>query len=69
MSSNMTAWRPDGSGWRAQMGLITHDDNTVSESGVWTMAPEGVSIHSARTSSLISRRSLTRPGQTTPPNG
>ena len=48
MSGNASAWKADGSGWRARIGLLTHDDNTVSESEFWTMAPAGVSIHSAR---------------------
>lgn len=48
MSTNESAWKPDGSGWRARIGVLTHDDNTVSESEFWTMAPDGVSVHSAR---------------------
>ncbi|HXW33365.1 MAG TPA: hypothetical protein VEJ87_02220, partial [Acidimicrobiales bacterium] len=39
---------PDGFGWRARIGVLTHDDNTVSESELWTMAPDGVSLHAAR---------------------
>jgi maleate isomerase len=48
MSRNMSTWKPDGSGWRARIGVLTHDDNTVSESEFWAMAPDGVSVHAAR---------------------
>jgi pimeloyl-ACP methyl ester carboxylesterase/maleate cis-trans isomerase len=42
------AWKPDGSGWRARIGVLTPDDDTVPESEFWTMAPDGVSVHAAR---------------------
>jgi maleate isomerase len=48
MSRNVSTWKPDGSGWRARIGVLTHEDNTIPESEFWTMAPEGVSIHTAR---------------------
>ncbi len=48
MNRNMSTWKPDGSGWRARIGVLTHDDNTVIESEFWTMAPDGVSVHAAR---------------------
>ena len=38
----------DGSGWRARLGVLTHDDSTISESELWTMAPPGVSFHTSR---------------------
>jgi maleate isomerase len=41
-------WKPDGSGWRARIGVLTPDDDTVPESEFWTMAPDGVSVHAAR---------------------
>jgi maleate isomerase len=44
----MSIWTADGSGSRARIGILTHDDTTVSESEFWTMAPEGVSVHAAR---------------------
>lgn len=44
----MSTWKPDGSGWRARIGVLTHDDSTVEESEFWTMAPDGVSVHAAR---------------------
>jgi maleate isomerase len=44
----MSTWKPDGSGWRARIGVLTHDDATVEESEFWTMAPYGVSVHAAR---------------------
>jgi maleate isomerase len=44
----MSVWQPDGSGSRARIGILTHDDTTVSESEFWTMVPDGVSVHSAR---------------------
>jgi len=40
--------KPDGSGWRARIGVLTPDDDTVPESEFWTMAPAGVSVHAAR---------------------
>ena len=48
MSRNMNTWKPDGSGWRARIGVLTPDDDTVPESEFWTMAPDGVSVHAAR---------------------
>ncbi|HTU39310.1 MAG TPA: hypothetical protein VMF35_15030 [Acidimicrobiales bacterium] len=48
MDTNGANLAPDGFGWRARIGVLTHDDNTVSESELWTMAPEGVSLHAAR---------------------
>jgi maleate isomerase len=48
MTRNTTTWTPDGSGWRARIGVLTHDDSTISESELWTMAPAGVSLHTSR---------------------
>src|SRR5262245_45660436 len=42
------AFKPDGSGWRARIGVLTPDDDAVPESEFWTMAPDGVSVHAAR---------------------
>jgi hypothetical protein len=42
------AWKPDGSGRRARIGVLTPDDDTVPESEFWTMAPDGVSVYAAR---------------------
>src|SRR5215469_11755465 len=39
---------PDGHGWRARLGVLTHDDSAISESELWTMAPDGVSLHTSR---------------------
>jgi maleate isomerase len=41
-------WAPDGAGWRAQIGLVTPDNDPIPESEFWTLAPEGVSVSSAR---------------------
>jgi maleate isomerase len=41
-------WEPDGAGWRARIGVLTPDNDTVPESEFWTMAPDGVSIAAAR---------------------
>jgi maleate isomerase len=41
-------WKPDGSGWRARIGVLTPDDDTIPESEFWTMTPDGVSVHAAR---------------------
>ena len=48
MSGKVSTWKPDGSGWRARIGVLTHEDNTIPESEFWTMAPGGVSVHTAR---------------------
>jgi maleate isomerase len=48
MTGNASAFRPDGHGWRARLGVLTHDDSAVSESELWAMAPAGVSLHAAR---------------------
>src|SRR5258706_12552613 len=48
MSRNISTWKPDGSGWRARIGVLTHDDNTIPESEFWNMAPDGGSVHAAR---------------------
>ena len=48
MSRNGSTWKSDGSGWRARLGVLTHDDSTISESELWTMAPDGVSLHTSR---------------------
>ena len=48
MSRNTNNLRPDGHGWRARLGLLTHDDSAISESELWTMAPDGVSLHTSR---------------------
>jgi hypothetical protein len=39
---------PDAGGWRARIGVLTPDDDTVPESEFWTTAPKGVSIATAR---------------------
>ena len=46
--SSRRIWEPDGAGWRARIGVLTPHDDTVPESEFWTMAPEGVSVHTAR---------------------
>ena len=48
MSGNGSTWKPDGSGWRARIGVLTHDDSAISESELWTMVPDGVSLHTSR---------------------
>jgi maleate isomerase len=48
MSRSGSTWEPDGSGWRARLGVLTHDDSAISESELWTMAPNGVSLHTSR---------------------
>ena len=45
MGRNINNLRPDGHGWRARLGVLTHDDSAISESELWTMAPDGVSLH------------------------
>ena len=41
-------WQADGSGWRARIGVLTPHVDFVPESEIQQMAPDGVSIHSAR---------------------
>jgi len=41
-------WQPDGVGSLARIGVLTPDFDPVPESEIWTMAPNGVSIHAAR---------------------
>ena len=48
MERNINDLAPDGHGWRARLGVITHDDSAISESELWTMAPDGVSLHTSR---------------------
>jgi len=35
-------------GWRARIGLIVPSSNTTMESEFWSLAPQGISIHTAR---------------------
>lgn len=39
---------PGPFGWKARIGLIVPSTNTVNEPEFWNMAPEGVSIYTAR---------------------
>ena len=48
MGRNINCLQPDGHGWRARLGVLTHDDSAISESELWTMAPDGVSLHTSR---------------------
>jgi maleate isomerase len=48
MRRNINKLAPDGDGWRARLGVLTHDDSAISESELWTMAPGGVSLHTSR---------------------
>jgi len=44
MAKNVKDLAPDGHGWRARLGVLTHDDNAISESEPWTMASDGHAI-------------------------
>jgi maleate isomerase len=48
MNSNANRWKPDGFGSRGRLGVLTHDDSAISESELWTMAPDEVSLHTSR---------------------
>jgi len=48
MARNISNLQSDGHGWRARLGVLTHDDSAISESELWTMAPDGVSLHTSR---------------------
>ena len=48
MGRNINNLQPDGHGWRARIGVLTHDDSAISESELWTLAPDGVSLHTSR---------------------
>ena len=37
MSPSESSWKSDGSGWRARLGVLTHDDSAISESELWTV--------------------------------
>jgi hypothetical protein len=41
-------WEPDGTGWRACIGVLTPDNDTIPEGEFWTLAPHGVCICAAR---------------------
>ena len=41
-------WQPDGTGYRARIGVLTPHLDPVPESEFQALAPEGVSIHAAR---------------------
>ena len=58
--SDQSNWRPDGLGYRARIGLLTPNDDAVPESELWTMAPEGVSVHVARVL-LVNTRTFADP--------
>jgi maleate isomerase len=45
---NINNLEPNGHGWRVRLGVLTHDDSAISESELWTMAPDGVSLHTSR---------------------
>jgi len=53
--SDRNMWRPDGSGWRARIGVLTPHFDPLPESEFWTMSPEGVSVHAARVLSVDSQ--------------
>jgi maleate isomerase len=48
MGTDINNLKPDGHGWRARLGVLTHDDSAISESELWTMVPDGVSLHTSR---------------------
>jgi maleate isomerase len=58
--ASRSVWAPDGAGWRARIGVLTPDDDTVPESELWTMALEGVSVSVARVP-LVDVRSYADP--------
>src|SRR5260370_28306314 len=62
MSRNISTWKPDGSGWRARVGVLTRDDDAMPESEVGTIAPDGVSEHAARVPFRDPRTSADPPG-------
>jgi len=41
-------WPPDGVGSVGRIGVLTPDFDPVPESEMWTMSPEGVSVHASR---------------------
>lgn len=47
-ADRLPAWRPDGAGSIARLGLLTPPFDPVPESEAWAMAPRGVSIHVSR---------------------
>jgi hypothetical protein len=61
MRRNINNLEPDGHGWRARLGVLTHDDSAMSESELWTMAPMVCPSTRPAFSLLISRDSLILP--------
>jgi hypothetical protein len=53
MGRNINNLEPDGHGWRARLGVLTHDDSAISESELWTMVPDGYPFTSRACSLLI----------------
>lgn len=58
--AHMANWQPDGLGYRARIGLLTPNDDAVPESELWTMAPQGVSVHVTR-GLLVNTRTFADP--------
>jgi maleate isomerase len=47
-SSDRKVWEPDGAGWRARIGVLTPDNDTIPEGEFWTLAPDGVCVCASR---------------------
>lgn len=60
-AAQRTQWQADGAGSLARIGVLTPDDDPVPESEMWTMAPQGVSIHTSRVPWNHEARSFAEP--------
>jgi maleate isomerase len=60
-AAQRTHWQPDGVGSLARIGVLTPDDDPVPESEMWTMAPQGVSIHASHVAWNREARSFAEP--------
>ena len=60
-AAQRSRWQPDGAGSRAQIGVLTTECDPVPESEMWAMAPQGVSVHSAREPWNRDERSFAEP--------
>jgi len=63
MGWNINNLAPDGHGWRARLGVLTHDDSAISESELWTMAPMVCPSTRPASSLLISRHTPILPAR------
>ena len=57
-----SAWPRDGAGSRGRIGVLTPHFDGVPESEMWTLAPRGISVHTARVVRVTGREFSAPPG-------